>query len=86
MFFVCDVLYLWSYKFFLLGEGEGISEEGDSMTLILLLLMMVKMMTSRRLKLICILKHHGPGITQISEVYSLAEVKKQKSSALTQDC
>jgi hypothetical protein len=81
MFSVCDELYLWSYKYFWPGKGEGISEEEDSMTLNLLLLMMVKMIASRRLQLICILKHDGPGITQISEVYSLAEVKTQKSSA-----
>jgi hypothetical protein len=83
MFFVCDELYLWSYKFFWPGKVEGISEEGDSITLNLLLLMMVKMMASRRLQLICILKHDGPGSTQISKVYSLAEMKTQKSSALT---
>jgi hypothetical protein len=85
MFFVCDELYLWSYKSFWPGKGEGIFEEGDSVTLNLLLLTLVKMMASRRLQLICILKHDGPGITQISKVYSLAEVKMQKSSALTQD-
>jgi hypothetical protein len=75
MFFVCDELYLWPYKSFWPGRGEGISEVGLSMALNLLLLMMVKMMASRRLQLICILKHDSPGITQISKVYSLAEVK-----------
>lgn len=89
MSYVYDELYLPSCKSFWPGKGEGISDEGNSMTLnllLLLLLTVVKMLASRRPQLICILKYDSPGITQISKVYSLAEVKTQKSSALTQHC